>query len=115
MRWKPHLRFGGRAEETGRPKGPHRAGPTAGREVTFLGHLDVAKDDRGIPIEPILTMTGGGGGWHGWQFSAWGFHFRPTDLLRCTWHSPPWMPESKVVLDGGLVRSAAERARVIWS
>jgi integrase len=25
MRWKPHVRFGGRAEETGRPKDPHRA------------------------------------------------------------------------------------------
>ena len=25
MRWKPHVRFGGRAEETGRPKGRNRA------------------------------------------------------------------------------------------
>ncbi len=25
MRWKPHVRFGGRAEETDQPKGRHRA------------------------------------------------------------------------------------------
>ena len=25
MRWKSHVRFGGRARETDRPKGPHRA------------------------------------------------------------------------------------------
>ena len=36
-------------------------GRTAGREATFRGHLDVGKDDGGIPTEPILTITGGGG------------------------------------------------------
>jgi hypothetical protein len=82
-----------------RPAGPvHRwprigihfsDGRAAGREATLFhgGHLNVAKDDRGIPTEPILTMTGGGGGSHGWDFSVWVFPLPPTDLLRCMWRS----------------------------
>ena len=91
-------------------------GRTAGREATFPGHLDVTKDDRGIPTEPILTMAGGGGGSHGWQFSVWVFPLPPAGPLEVYVALPAAdAVESKVVIDGGLVRSAAERARVIWS
>jgi hypothetical protein len=92
-------------------------GRTAGREATFHGgHLNVAKDDHGIPSEPILTMAGGGGGSHGWHFSVWVFPLPPDGPLEVYVAFPAAdAPESKVVLDGGLVRSAAERAKVIWS
>jgi hypothetical protein len=91
-------------------------GRTAGREATFPGHLDVAKDDRGIPTEPILTMAGGGGGSNGWQFSVWVFPLPPDGPFEVYVALPAAdAVESKVVLDGGLVRSAAGQARVIWT
>jgi hypothetical protein len=93
-------------------------GRAAGREGTLFhgGHLNVAKDDRGIPTEPILTMAGGGGGSHGWDFSVWVFPLPPDGPLEVYVAFPAAdVGESKVVLDGGLVRSAAARARVIWS
>lgn len=90
-------------------------GRAAGREASFSGHLDVAKDDRGIPTEPILTMAGGGGGSHGYHFGVWVFPLPPDGPLE-VYVSLPGAddPESKVVLDGAVVREAAERARVIW-
>ena len=92
-------------------------GRTAGREATFHGgHLGVAKDDRGIPTEPILTMAGGGGGSGGWHFSVWVFPLPPAGPLEVYVAFPAMdAPESKAVLDGGLVRSAGEQANVIWS
>jgi hypothetical protein len=90
-------------------------GRTAGREASFRGDLDVAKDDRGIPTEPILTMTGGGGGSHGYHFGVWVFPLPPDGPLEVYVSLPAADdPESKVVLDGAVVRSVAERARVIW-
>lgn len=90
-------------------------GRTGGREATFRGHLDVAKDDGGIPTEPILTMTGGGGGSNGYHFSVWVFPLPPDGPIEVYVSLPAAAaPESKVVLDGAVVRSAAERARVIW-
>jgi len=92
-------------------------GRSAGREAAFHGgHLNVAKDDRGIPTEPVLTLFGGGGGSHGWHVSVWVFPLPPEGPLEVYVAFPATdVGESKVVLDGGLVRSAAERARVIWS
>jgi len=91
-------------------------GRTAGREASFPGHLDVAKDDDGIPTEPIVSMSGGGGGSHGYHFSVWVFPLPPEGPLE-VYVSLPAVDdgvESKVVLDGAAVRSAAERARIIW-
>jgi hypothetical protein len=90
-------------------------GRTAGREAPFGGHLDAAKDDDGIPTEPILTMSGGGGGSNSHHFGVWVFPLPPDGPLE-VYVSLPAVdgPESKVVLDGAAVRSAAERARVIW-
>jgi hypothetical protein len=91
-------------------------GRTAGREAAFLGHLDVAKDDRGVPTEPILTMVGGGGGSHGWYCSVWVFPLPPDGPLEVYVELPATdASESKVVLDGAVVRSAGERAKVIWT
>jgi hypothetical protein len=90
-------------------------GRTAGREAIFPGHLSVTRDDRGIPTEPILTMSGGGGGSHGYHFSGWVFPLPPDGPLEVFVSLPAHGDvESKVVLDGAVVRSAAERARVIW-
>jgi hypothetical protein len=89
-------------------------GRTAGREATFPGYLDVAKDER-IPTEPILTMSGGGGGSHGYHLGAWVFPLPPDGPIEVYVSLPAAdVSESKVVLDGAVVRSAAERARVIW-
>ena len=91
-------------------------GRTAGRGATAPGLINVAKDNRGIPTEPILTMAGGGGGSHGWQYSVWVFPLPPDGPLEVHVALPTAdAAESRVVLDGALVRAAAERARVIWS
>ena len=90
-------------------------GRTAGREANLGSNLDVAKDDRGIPTEPILRMTGGGGGSDGYHFGVWVYPLPPDGPLDVYVSLPAADdPESKVVLDGAAVRSAAERAQVIW-
>ncbi len=43
MRWKPHVRFGGRAEETDQPKGWHRASVRSNH--THAAHLIAAGVD----------------------------------------------------------------------
>jgi len=90
-------------------------GRTAGRDATFPFHQGVAKDDQGIPTEPILTMAGGGGGTGGYRFGVWVFPLPPDGPLEIYVSLPAADDsESKVVIDSAVVRSAAERARVIW-
>ncbi len=43
MRWKSHVRFGGRAEETGRLKGQHRASVRS--DHTYAAHLIASGQD----------------------------------------------------------------------
>lgn len=91
-------------------------GRTAGRQTVGLpGSLDVAKDDQGIPTEPIVRMTGGGGGSGGYHFGVWVFPLPPDGPLEVYVSLPAsGGQEAKVVLDGGTVRAAAERATVVW-
>lgn len=60
-------------------------------------------------------MSGGGGGSHGYHLGAWVFPLPPDGPIEVYVSLPAAdVSESKVVLDGAVVRSAAERARVIW-
>ncbi len=52
MRWKPHVRFGGRAEETDQPKGWHRASVRSNHTAAALmiaegAHLLAVKERLG--------------------------------------------------------------------
>ncbi len=52
MRWKPHVRFGGRAEETDQPKGWHRASVRSNH--THASLLVMA----GVPIKVVSERLG---------------------------------------------------------
>jgi hypothetical protein len=91
-------------------------GRTAGRRAAgFPGAFDVAKDEQGIPTEPIVRMAGGGGGSGGYHLGVWVYPLPPPGPLEVYVSLPAaGVEETKVVLDGGAVRAAADRARVIW-
>jgi hypothetical protein len=91
-------------------------GRTAGREADLYGiPADVPKDDDGIPTEPVLRFMGSGGGSGAYHVRVWVFPLPPEGPVEIHVALPGSdVPESTVVLDGGLVRSAAERAQVIW-
>jgi hypothetical protein len=81
------------------------------------GHLVVAKDQGGVPTEPIQTVTsrlgGGPGGWRAW---VWVFPLPPDGPLEISVALPAIglrNPQS-LTLDGSVVRAAAERAKIIW-
>jgi len=91
-------------------------GTTAGRSPGFGGMQQVAKDDDGIPIEPVLRMMGGGGGGSGWRTSAWVFPLPPSgpfDVFVAL--EAAGLAEASVTLDGTAVRAAGDAARVVWS
>ena len=52
MRWKPHVRFGGRAEETDQPKGRHRASVRSNHT-----HARLLLRDR-VPIKVVSERLG---------------------------------------------------------
>lgn len=90
-------------------------GRTAGREATLFGASEVARDHEGIPTEPVLRFLGSSGGSHEYHLTAWVFPLPPEGPLEVHVALPESdVPESYVALEGGLVRAAAERARVIW-
>lgn len=91
-------------------------GRTAGREASLFGPpQDVPKDDDGIPTVPVVRFTGSSRGAGGYHVRVWVFPLPPEGLVEVHVALPGSdVPESTVVLDGALVRSAAERARVIW-
>ena len=52
---------------------------------------------------------------HGYHLTVWVFPLPPEGPLEVHVALPESdVPESKVVIEGALVRTAAERARVIW-
>lgn len=80
------------------------------------GPLGVPKDAEGLPTEPFVGFSGGGGGPGGWRFSAWVFPLPPDGPLQIFVAPPsPATGEFSAVVDGSAVRAAAERARVIWT
>jgi hypothetical protein len=86
-----------------------RPGPGVG------GWPELAKDEHGVPIEPIVCMRGGGGGVGGWRAWAWVFPLpsdQPFEILLA--FPAVGLPESSVWIDGAAVRAAAERAKDAW-
>jgi hypothetical protein len=91
-------------------------GRVGGRGGIGRGPLGVQKDHEGVPTEPFVGFGGGGGGSGGWRFSAWVFPLPPDGPLEIFVAPPaPATGEFSVVLDGSAVRTAAERARTIWT
>jgi hypothetical protein len=93
-------------------------GRVGGRGVgpAYAGAPGIPKDEDGVPTEPIVGFGGGGGGSGGWRFSAWVFPLPPDGPLEIFIAPPqPATGEFKAIVDGTAVRSAAEKARVIWS
>ncbi len=77
--------------------------------------LDIPKDADGFPTEPFVGFSGGGGGGRGWRFGAWIYPLPPDGPVEIFISMPvAGLEEGKVEVDGGEVRAAAERARVIW-
>jgi hypothetical protein len=87
--------------------------------IAKRGHLVVAKDQGGVPTEPIQTVTSriGGGGPGGWRAWAWVFPLPPDGPLEILVALPAIglrNPQS-LTLDGSVVRAAAEGAKIIWT
>lgn len=77
---------------------------------------ELTKDHDGVPTEPFVGFAGGGGGSGGWRFGAWVFPLPPDGPLEIfVALPPPAHGEYRTVVDGSEVRSAAERAQIIWS
>jgi hypothetical protein len=90
-------------------------GRVGGRSA-MRGRLDVPKDDQGLPTQPFVGFSGGGGGTGGWHFGAWVYPLPPEGPLQIFVALPgPDPHEMSTVVEGSAVRAAAERARVIWS
>jgi len=90
-------------------------GRSAGESGAPHGGGGVSKDDQGFPTEPILRMTGGGGGTGGWRFGVWVFPLPPEGPLDIFVGLPAaGLDEASVTVDGGSVREAASRAKVLW-
>lgn len=90
-------------------------GRVGGREGG-RGFMAVPKDEQGMPTQPYVGFGGGGGGSGGWRFGVWVFPLPPDGPLEIFLALPsPATEEMNLVVDGTAVRSAAERAKVIWT
>jgi hypothetical protein len=90
-------------------------GRVGGRSA-MPGRLDVPKDEEGLPTQPFVGFSGGGGGTGGWRFGGWVYPLPPDGPLEIFVALPgPDTHESRTVVEGSAVRAAAERARTIWS
>jgi hypothetical protein len=88
----------------------------AGGRSAMLHRLDVPKDEQGLPTQPFVGYSGGGGGTGGWRFGAWVYPLPPDGPLEIFVALPgPNTAEVRTVVEGSAVRAAAERAKVIWS
>jgi hypothetical protein len=80
------------------------------------GRLEVPKDEQGLPTQPFVGFSGGGGGTGGWRFGAWVYPLPPDGPLEIFVALPGLdTDEMSTVVDGSAVGAAAERAREIWS
>ena len=76
---------------------------------------DVPKDDDGMPTQPVIRFTGGGGGLHTYAVDLWVYPLPPAGPLKVFVEWPvKGIPETKVVLDAEAIREAAARAVVVW-
>jgi hypothetical protein len=85
----------------------------AGNHMSPLG--EIAKDERGMPVEPYLRTAGGGGGGHHFAMRFWCYPLPPPGPITVyvEW-SPVGIPETQTVINADPIREAAERAVVLW-
>jgi hypothetical protein len=83
--------------------------------ATILQARGSSKDDDGIPTEPIMRMTGGGGGGHVFASGIWVFPLPPPGELKvfAEWERVG-IPETAMVLDADEIRAAAGEAVTVW-
>jgi hypothetical protein len=75
-----------------------------------------AKDEHGVPVEPFMSIGSRGGAPGGWRAWAWVFPLPPDGALEISVAlEAAGLDESTVTIDGTEVRTAAERARVIFT
>lgn len=90
-------------------------GRVAGQRAS-VGTQNLPKDPEGVPTQPYIGFAGGGGGGSGWTLAVWVYPLPPDGPLEIFVALPaPATEELRTVLDGSAVRSAAGRARVIWT
>jgi hypothetical protein len=91
-------------------------GRTGGRQPGF-GRGDIPKDTEGLPSEPFVGFSGGGGGGpQGWRFSTWVYPLPPDGPLEIFVSLPAaGLEEASTTVEGSVVREASRRAKVIWS
>jgi hypothetical protein len=105
---------GGRGGDPGFPRlGVRFAdGRTAGREIHDRA---VARDDRGMPTEPLVRMASGGGGSSGMRTEFWIHPLPPPGPVDIIVGLPALDDlEQTVTVDGDRIIDAAQRAQVIW-
>jgi hypothetical protein len=74
-----------------------------------------AKDEQGIPTQPILMPVGGGGGGHDYRAGIWVFPLPSPGELKVYVEWPTTgLPETMVSLDADAILSASKRAVTIW-
>ncbi len=77
---------------------------------------EIPKDEEGLPTEPIVRFVGGSSAPGGWRAWAWVYPLPPDGPLEVLVAvEAAGLSEAAVTIDGAMVRSAAPRARVIWS
>lgn len=77
---------------------------------------DLAKDEHGVPNDPFMSIGSGGGAPGGWRAWAWVFPLPPDGPLEISVAlEVAGMDKSSITIDGTAIRSAAERAKVIWT
>jgi hypothetical protein len=82
--------------------------------IVPVGEIVHRSDDVVVELEHIRAYPNGFT-INGYRFSVWVFPLPPDGPIEVYVSLPAAAaPESRVVLDGAVVRSAAERARVIW-
>jgi hypothetical protein len=104
----------GRGGEAGFPRlGVRFAdGRTAGRESHGRS---VTRDDRGMPTEPLVRMTSGGGGSSGMRTEFWIHPLPPPGPVEVIVGLPTLDDlEQSVIVDGDMIIDASRRAQVIW-
>jgi hypothetical protein len=91
-------------------------GRTAGRGPGIGSMPDLAKDEHGVPVEPLMGVGSQGGAPSGWRAWAWIFPLPPDGPLEVfVALETAGLEESSITIDGTTIRSAAERAKVIWT
>jgi hypothetical protein len=84
--------------------------------LTPRGAFDAAKNENGIPTEPVLMPRGGGGGGGEWKQSYWVWPLPPPGRLVLHFDWPDLdIEETALDLDGTELREAGANAVELWS